>query len=68
LSREFNQIFKQQLTTILFQPFRNKKKEETFLNKFYEASIILILKPDKDSIGKKTCSMHRKEGGREGSN
>ena len=43
---ELNQTFKE--LTILLKLFQNIKKEETVLSSFYEVSITLIPKPDKD--------------------
>ena len=48
VTSDFNQTFKDQLMSILFKLFQ-KPKEATFSNTFYEASIILIVKWDKNS-------------------
>jgi hypothetical protein len=45
---EFYQIFKEELTTILLKLFQEIKREGTLPNSFYEASITLILKPNKE--------------------
>ena len=44
---EFYQTFREELTPIL-KPFQNIAEEGTFPSSFYEATIILIPKPDKD--------------------
>lgn len=44
------QIFKLELIPIFCQIIKDKR---TFSNSFYEVSVILILKPDKDSAKKK---------------
>lgn len=48
------QIFKEELILILIKLFKKKKREKegTLLNSFHKASIILILKPDKDTARK----------------
>ena len=46
----FYQTFREELTPILLKLFQKVAKEEVFLNSFYEASITLIPKPDKDII------------------
>ena len=51
---EFYQIFKEQLTPILVKPFQKFPEEERLPNCLYEAGIILIPKPDKDTREKKT--------------
>ena len=43
------QIFGKQETSILLKLFQKTEEEETPLNSFYEASITLISKPDKDT-------------------
>ena len=45
---EFYQIFREQLTPILLKLFQNIAEGGTLSNSFYEATITLILKPDKD--------------------
>ena len=46
---EFYQTFKEDLTSIFLKLFQKTEEEETPLNSFYEASITLISKPDKDT-------------------
>ena len=47
---EFYQTFKEDLTFIFLKLFQKTEEEETPLNSFYEASITLISKPDKDTM------------------
>ena len=48
---EFHQIFREELTPILLKLFF-KIAEETLLSSFYEATIIMIQRPDKDTTNK----------------
>jgi hypothetical protein len=45
---EFYQTFKEEQTPILLKLFQEIEREGTLLNSFYEASITLILKPNKE--------------------
>ena len=45
---EFYQTFREELTPILLKLFQNIADGGTLLNSFYEATITLIPKPDKD--------------------
>ena len=45
---EFYQTFREELTAILLKLFQNTAEGGTLLNLFYEATITLISKPDKD--------------------
>uniref|UniRef100_A0A8C3YFW8 RNA-directed DNA polymerase n=1 Tax=Catagonus wagneri TaxID=51154 RepID=A0A8C3YFW8_9CETA len=49
---EFYQTFREELTPILLKLFQKTAEEGTLPNSFYEATIILVPKPDKDTTKK----------------
>ena len=49
---EFSQMFREVLMPILLKCFQKIAEEGTFSNSFYEATITLIPKPDKDATKK----------------
>ena len=58
LTGEFYKAFKEELTPILHRLFEKIQTDGRLPNSFYEASIILNPKPDKDTIKKKTTGQY----------
>ena len=53
ITGEFYQTFREELMSIPLKHFQKIAEEGTLPNPFYEGTITLILKPDKDTIKKK---------------
>ena len=52
-TEEFYQEFREELTPILLKLFQKIAEEDKLPNSFYEATITLIPKPDKDATQKR---------------
>ena len=57
-TEELYKIFKDELTPILLGPFQKIQNDGRLPNSFYEANIILIPKPDKDTRKKTSGHYH----------
>ena len=55
---EFYQKLREELTLILLKVFQKISEEGKLQNSFYEATITLIPKPDKDATKKKTTGQY----------
>ena len=55
---KYYQTFREELTPILLKLFQNVTEGGTLPNSFYEATITLIPKPEKDVTKKKTTGQY----------
>ena len=55
---EFYQTFREELMPIFLKLFQKIEEDETFPNSFYEATITVIPKPDKDITKNKIISQY----------
>lgn len=48
-------MFKEKLAPTLYNPIQKREEEETLPNSFYDNSIVVTLKPNKNNAKKKTA-------------
>ena len=58
LTGKFYQRFREELTPIFLKPFQKIGEGGTLTSSFYEATIILTLKPEKDNTKKKITGQY----------
>ena len=58
ITGEFQQTFREELTPIFLKLFQKVAEEKALPNSFYEATITLIPKPEKDTTEKKTIGQY----------
>ena len=56
---QFYQTFREELTPIFLKLFQNIAEGGTLPNSFYEATVTLIAKPEKDVIKKETTGQYQ---------